>query len=553
MTYRALLLHTPQLICVAIAASITAQTLYLGLGLLPEIPWEDGWKTAILLSRDDSLTISELFAQHNEHRILLTHLIDLADLYIVGGRNLFHFAVAIAATAAQAAAIGWLATHESHCSRDERIALYSLSFGALFSLPQIELFFWPFAVGNILSSLFVVLTLAALSQVNKLSSSVLMIGAMATGTLAVFGLASGLLVWPIGLLVLVACEKKITRKSLAWLAAGLIVCFLYFQDYTRPTYHADPGQAILQHPADFLAFFLIIMGSLVGAHGIAIAAAAGGALAAGFWSAFASLLESFAKPPQTLSALFGITAFSCLSAAAAASSRINFGLEHALSSRYTVISALSFACIFSSNFILKHRAQARLRVPITVAGILLIILSLPAREINRFADASAKMNSASIAIALHIDDIEMAPWNTKYHTSMLKALKFFEEKHVSVFHGDGHSIGQPILGRFRLIPASRCTGHLDGIDPVPGDTNAVRASGWAWLTDAQKLPERIALVDEDKRIVGWAAENWSRPDVPETITQNRRSGWLGYARALPGTVLHAFAVNEVKDTACPLQ
>ncbi|MDD2770299.1 MAG: hypothetical protein PHT19_16370 [Methylococcus sp.] len=534
------------------------RTLCASLKLLPEIPWEDGWKTAILLGTYGKLTLSDLFAQHNEHRILLTHLVDLADLYIFGGRNLFHFAVTVIATAAQAAAIGWLATYKIGCTHSERIALYSLAFGTLFSLPQIELFFWSFAVGNVLSSLFVILTLAILSRAHEYRSLTLMSYAVAAGILAVFGLASGLLVWPIGLLALLACERKFTGKSLIWLITGGLAYLLYFHNYVSPPYHADPRQALMQHPADLLAFFLIVIGSLAGGHGVAIAAAAGGAAATWMGSAFIAYAEAFAKSPRNITALLGITIFSCLSAAAAASSRINFGLEHALSSRYTVLSALSFACIFATNFALRNRpaenrTHERIRTPIIALCALAVIFYLPSREIDRFADASAKMGATSIAIALHIDDAQQTPWNPSFHPFILNALGFFEKQRLSVFHGDRYRVGQALSDRFRPVRATRCSGHVDAVDAVAVSPDSLRVAGWAWLNDTHDLPDRIVLTDGSQRIVGWAAEGWLRPDVPKTLTRSRRSGWVGYARAAPGTTLQAFAVNTSKGTACSLR
>jgi hypothetical protein len=544
------------LTAVAIAAGIVINTLAIALYLLPEIPWEDGWKTAIMLSNGTGLTITNIFQQHNEHRVPLTHLIDLVDIWFFGGRNLFHFCVAVFATAMLAATVGRLATTATRFSKSEKILIYSLIFGILFSQPQLEVFFWPFTIGNILSNFFVVLTFAILAQAGeKKCDPHLLLCAISTGLLAVFGLASGLLVWPLGAMILITVERRISISLMVWVSAAALVFLWYFHDYARPEHHASPAITLREQFLDFTAFALTLLGSLLGAHGVAISAAVGGMISTLITSSVNRAATSLRMLSREALALAAIMIFCCLSAAAAASSRINFGLEHALISRYSTISALALASVIafrveSSPPNTRTGTLSKIATSVLFLVLLTAISMVPTRNMEWFEDSSARLKSNTIAMALHIDDVPMRSWSPTIQSDVTTAIKLLEAKHLSAFRSDIYNIGIHISARYRVVRSSRCVGHIDSVDQLPDELGAQRIVGWAWLKDSQRRADRIALADANGRIIGWASSGWTRTDVPEIITPNRRSGWLGYARGnLPASVL-AFAVNDNTGTAC---
>lgn len=550
------ILALSSLTAVTIAADIVINTLAIALHLLPEIPWEDGWKTAIMLSNGTGLTITNIFQQHNEHRVPLTHLIDLVDIWLFGGRNLFHFYVAVFATAMLAVTIGRLETTPKRTSKSEKILVYSLVFGILFSQPQLEIFFWPFTIGNILSNLFVALTFAILAQAGqKKCDPYLLPGAMSTGLLAVFGLASGLLVWPLGVMILIAVERRISIRLLVWIIAATLVFSWYFHDYAPPEHHASPAITLREHFLDFIAFSLALLGSLLGAHGVAISAAAGGMISTLITSSVNRAATSLRMLSRGYLALAAIMIFCCLSAAAAAGSRINFGLEHALISRYSTISSLALASVIAFRVGSNPRntptgTLSKIATSILFLVILTIISMTPTRNMEWFEDSSARLKSNAIAIALHIDDIPMRSWSPTIQSDVTAAINLLEARHLSVFHDNTYSTGMRVSSRYRVVRSSRCVGHVDSIEQLPDERGAQRIIGWAWLKDSKRRPDRIALADNNGRIVGWASPGWTRIDVPGIITTDRRSGWLGYTRGnLPASVL-AFAANEGAGTAC---
>ncbi|QXP85929.1 hypothetical protein [Methylococcus sp. Mc7] len=554
MTAIPIILTFSSLTAFVIATGIVMNTLAIALRLLPEIPWEDGWKTAIMLSNGPGLTITNIFQQHNEHRVPLTHLVDLLDIWIFGGRNLFHFCVAVSATALLAATVGRLAIAATRFSKSKKINIYSLVFGILFSQPQLEIFFWPFTIGNILSNLFVVLTFAILTQAGG-SNPYLLMCAILTGVLAVFGLASGLLVWPLGVMILIATERRISISLLTWIIAAILVFSWYFHDYTRPEHHASPVITLTEHFFDFTAFALLLLGSLVGAHGVAISAAVGGVISTLIASAVNRAVTSFMTLSRGFLALIAIMIFCCLSAVAAAGSRINFGLEHALISRYSTISALALVSVIAFQFgnsppDARTETLSKIATSVLILVILATISMIPTRNIEWFEDTSARLKSNAIAMALHIDDVPMRYWNPTIQSEVANAIKLLEARRLSVFHDNTYDIGIRISARYRVVRSSRCVGRVDSVDQLPDERGAQRIKGWAWLKDSQRRADRIALADANGRIIGWASSGWTRTDVPEIIMPDRRSGWLGYARGnLPASVL-AFAVNDNTGTAC---
>ena len=65
------------------------KTLSLSANLSVPVPWLDQWVTVFKQLSGRELSVNDYFVQHNEHRIPLTLLIDVADMKFMGGLECF--------------------------------------------------------------------------------------------------------------------------------------------------------------------------------------------------------------------------------------------------------------------------------------------------------------------------------------------------------------------------------------------------------------------------------------------------------------------------------
>ena len=79
------------LIILAVAAAIIIRTLHLIYDLTRPMPYWDCWEfmKSIPAILDGQYTLHDLFAFHNEHRIVTTRLVMLADIALFAGTGIY--------------------------------------------------------------------------------------------------------------------------------------------------------------------------------------------------------------------------------------------------------------------------------------------------------------------------------------------------------------------------------------------------------------------------------------------------------------------------------
>ncbi|MGH7944722.1 MAG: hypothetical protein ACREH8_23395 [Opitutaceae bacterium] len=238
------------------------------------IPNWDEFDTALdlLVALDTSPAPGEvterLFAVQNEHRTAVSRMIFATSYWLGGGINFI--ALAILGNLFLAG-VFWqlLSGVPDPASRLRLAAIFSL---AVFQLQHHESFFWA---GSSIDHFFVVLAavgaLAALASRHRWSP--LLAGSF--GFLATFSLAQGLLVWPIGALLL--CFVRRWRDLLLWLIATAVSVTLFFSGFQINPGHPMPGYA------DFVrvvVYWLTLVGSSPALDSLALAPWLGGVIVA---------------------------------------------------------------------------------------------------------------------------------------------------------------------------------------------------------------------------------------------------------------------------------
>lgn len=199
------------------------------------VPYWDEWAMVDLIDRwsHHGFSIPEAFAQHNEHRLLFPRLAAAALIFLSGWNTLYvcMFGVTLMVGA-------WIffvcAQRRAAVEMGGRSPWWAPAALAvvLFSLNQWENYLWGMQhqlFFNVFGVSGAVLALA----VARITLSQLAI-AVGLAVIATFSFANGLLIWPVGFVVLL-CRRTSTRFHVAWAVAGIAAIALYFYGFQWPS------------------------------------------------------------------------------------------------------------------------------------------------------------------------------------------------------------------------------------------------------------------------------------------------------------------------------
>ncbi len=328
----------------------------------------DDWDLVPLLEKSfaGAVTLGDLFAQHNEHRLLFPRLLMLAAAHVTGRYTLV---MAYASwTFVLATALALLAHHVRVHGWSSKSAVLFLPIAWMtFSLRQADDLLWGWNVQITLANAAAIGALVIASHATSWRG---FLAAVALAAIASYSYGAGFVAWPAGALAWwrAPLRRADAARLVSWLAAGAIVLALYLLDYSRPAHHPNP--------------FLVAQDPVHAAHALAITlgvAFSSEPLAAALFGAFelavlASLLvfhrrrlgDVRVRCPSAL-ALAGAAA-----AAMVVAGRAGFGEDGVLQSRYAcLVLPVSFAA-----YQLALLVEAKGRVPALAAAACLAGLTL---------------------------------------------------------------------------------------------------------------------------------------------------------------------------------
>ena len=203
-----------------------------------------------------TLSLSNLWASHGDHRILFPNLIVIAlgqftHLNVVFEEYLSG-AMLVTATGL------FVATHRRRAPSTPFISYTPLTL-LLFSFVQYQNTLWGFQMAWYLITLALALTLFLLDR--PVLTNWAFVAAIAAAVVGSFSSLQGLLIWPVGLLVLCVLRRP-RRVFLIWIVCALITAALYFHqlnpsEYSNQTY-------VFTHPIGSFKYFLFLIGSVLG-------------------------------------------------------------------------------------------------------------------------------------------------------------------------------------------------------------------------------------------------------------------------------------------------
>jgi len=322
--------------------------LYLRFSL--DFPRLDQWEFPLLLQKyeEGSLGFAEFWAQHNEHRLVFPRLIMLGVAVLtdwdVRAELLVNFLLGLAIFGALVRVY-----RRALPGRTVHMLWFAPPAMLVFSVAQWRNWFLGWQLQVFLSVLAIVGACALLAHARD---SWWRFGAAAgLAVVAVFSFGNGMLIWPIGvLLVFVTREGRehARAQAAAWLAVGGVVLAAYLYRYETPSYHAPLAESLNYLPR-LPAYLFAYLGGPIASYRTA-AAVGFGVIGVVLWALF--LRHTWANAPRGAWAVaLGLGCYAIGSGGLTAVARASEGVDQALSSRYVTIASLLWYAVLLLLFL----------------------------------------------------------------------------------------------------------------------------------------------------------------------------------------------------------
>jgi hypothetical protein len=319
------------------------------------VPYADEFTLAPLLvkAHDHTLTLADLFTQHNEHRYFFTRLIFIAIKFCSQGNVRAEMFFSVFLAALTGAILWWLllkTTALSTMSRTVVLCLFSL---LLFSPVQAENWTWGFQAPLFFCNF--LLTVGIAIACSKLALKKKFIFCAAIAFIATFSFGGGVTLWALTFpCALLGDRNKTARFRWWWLASWCALAAasvaLYFFHYVKPPYH--PPIAANKEPTAYYYYITAFLGAHLSRASrlepITQSVAIGTGLLGLYLGGAVYGLRRLKDAGLLIRLLpwLALGGYALISGALAALARIGFGVSQALDSRYTSFSLyMSLAAI----------------------------------------------------------------------------------------------------------------------------------------------------------------------------------------------------------------
>lgn len=302
----------------------------------------DQWEFLPLVDKlyNGHLTFGDLFAQHNEHRILFPKIVMLSLAYLTHYNTVAEMYLSWLVTLASFLLIFDMYSRRSGISV-RTMLMFVPAVWLFFNLRQFDNILWGWQIQIYMCIFGVIASIYMLDRMEKLDCW--LAGAIICGVLATFSFVDGLLVWPTGIAMLWMTRTKDRLKfSFVYGISGVLAIIVYFYHWAYPS--SSPSVIYAQSPISTAAqFFLINVGSpLAMEKGFALAS---GIILLMLMLALAALVVKD-KAIKENAPWIALVLFSLLCSVTITFGRLKLGLWEALASRYTSLTLLSVIGIY---------------------------------------------------------------------------------------------------------------------------------------------------------------------------------------------------------------
>jgi len=354
------------LICLAVFPALLLGFLILNYSV--NVPFYDEWDTpglALLKSAQGQLNFDYLIGQHNESRLLFPRLILIPLAYLTNWNIKYEMMLTFLLACLISFNIYKLSQISLSVSKSKLLIYLSLVNLLIFSPIQFENWLWGIQVITMIPIACLTTNLVILFYNSNLILSVLICSLLST--VSTFSYANGLLCWIIILPMIILHlwrEKNTWKQKILYFLVPLIIfitnLYFYFYKYHKPTYHPKFSEALL-HPLKALSYFVAFLGFPLGFQD-KIASQIVGSLLIIFCTLMLVKFLNYSNS-KTLPKFLPWIAISCYSlfnAIIVTLGRVGFGVNQALTSRYTTFSLYLIIGLIYLTLIDSYNNNSRL-------------------------------------------------------------------------------------------------------------------------------------------------------------------------------------------------
>jgi hypothetical protein len=324
-------------VLLAVACVIAIRTVYAVMAWHVAVPFSDEWDQfpRMIALREAGFPIGDLlpylWQQHNEHRIFIPKLIYLIDLSLFSYLGYFPIVCIFVLEILAGSMLIWLLMGKVR-TQWQLLLLTALVVTATFNLMQWENFASTFQTSFVGCFAFAVAAFVFYAKYTATGRWPYLCGTVIFALLSTLSLAPGLFVWILLALLAYLLSARRYVQSLFFFAAFVVALLLYLRDYASPGWHANPIDS-LNHPVLVLNYLVVWLGTITGTSSSARLL---GSIALFILAVvLAYVLHDGVKRRIEVYALLAICVFVLMSGFVTALARINFGVEQAMTSRYS--------------------------------------------------------------------------------------------------------------------------------------------------------------------------------------------------------------------------
>ncbi len=520
----------------------TTAAIYMVIASYSSLPSTDGWEQIdIALRGVNPLSPAWLWAQHNEHRMVIPKLFLAADLLLFRARQKLMLTSILVTQFLLLTLLAW----SMRALGGWRGTMWRTGVGiaafCLFWPTQWENFIIGFSICFVLLEFFATLSLVELVLYWKHSERQprdrhawvhLMLSILAALG-ATYSLSNGNLLWP--LLVAAALLLRLRlAATLSFLITGAVSTTLYLHNYHRPLGHGNPISSI-RAPLEIFQYIATYFGSPWVRHYVPLATCIGiVGLAAAFFVLFR--FRGYLRAGRLFPVLLVLILVFCLGTAFITSlGRLNFGIRQAFASRYHTFALLFWCCLglllLMSESVTENKRVRFLVVQLCILGIIVWSSHITRNDVRGARLRGFEINVAATAMFVGgYDEVQFAKAAITNPRAVPSEAQFLQKNGLSAYADNAYAqLGKPLQSVYALAPSEECTGLVESAATVEGNgqSRAVRIAGWVWDREHQRPPSAIVMT-EDGIIAGLGVVGEWRP---MTLVDNRRikDGYIGYA------------------------
>jgi hypothetical protein len=518
------------------------------------VPFADFWDQFpfIELGLRGNLGIDDLWAQSNEHRILVARVQFLLDYRLFDGTNVLLFAAIAASSLLLATCFAgavWLDT------RDWLMTLGTLAVAgtATMSPAGIENLTWAFQVQFVQVFLFATLSVLAIVVAGRSTTPSQQLlasaGAALAAIAATYSMANGLVVWVVvvGLAGILRLRRRIT---IALIVVGVVTVFSFLWHFEFST------DGSLSDPVGIAKFVAVYLGSAVWGAGETAAALVGGIGIALFAVLCVLAWKDRAGRSVALPFGVGVATFVVLTAAQTAAGRLDLGTSQALSSRYS-IGSFTFWLGLMVGFLLPLRGRVRsfpLAAPTCLAGAAVAALVVGYRTLPASSFLPTVVFGRELTVVAHrvgINDASSSVHGVQGGPGVAEALSWMARERLGPWAPGGMVDAQRVADT--IEPTSRsCLGAIESNEPV-GAGRQLR--GWIAAPAGEPSSRNLVALDANRRRAGLGLVGAHRPDVrASAAVDSEWTGFVAYVRGESTRPLDVLLLGEDRQTSlCRLE